>query len=130
MAKFFISYYIGLILLIFSSGKLFCKVPENLCTEDLGPCDGNCDSGCKSKHPNGVGTCDAATNSCKCVYECTAPEPKICTSAIGRCSSKCNEECCNQNCAAKYPGPLNGHGICQNVIGLTVDNMCMCSFNC
>lgn len=111
-------------------GKFFCKVLGDLCTEDLGPCDGNCDSKCASKHPNAQGTCDASTNSCKCVYECTPTTPKICTSTIGRCSVNCNDDCCNKNCAAKYPGPLDGHGLCRSLISPSIDNMCMCSFNC
>ncbi|XP_031262526.1 defensin-like protein 182 [Pistacia vera] len=128
-------------------GKLFSAIQGEICTEDLGSCDDTCNSKCASKHPNGKGFCDSSSHLCKCYYEyCTAPpssfppppppppptppNQKTCTAGIGRCSAACNDACCNENCAAKYPGPYGGHGICFNALGPSIYNMCLCIFDC
>lgn len=114
-----------------ATGKLFCMVQGDLYTEDLGPCDGNCNSKCTSKYVSAQGTCDAATNSCKCLYADTPPTPKKCTSTLGKsCNSKFTSASCNNKCAAKYPGELEGHGGCHGVINPKVDYICICTFNC
>ncbi|KHG10639.1 Defensin-like protein [Gossypium arboreum] len=64
--------------------------------------------------------------TCKCLYECDSntdrngksrPENKKCSVGIGPCSVKCNDICCRFKCAFKYPGPLEGTGMCLNIIG-------------
>ncbi|CAK7337525.1 unnamed protein product [Dovyalis caffra] len=92
-------------------------------TEDLGPCDiADCNAKCTSKHAGGEGHCGTSSSiifTCKCHYNCTVPPPppslplpppknKICTLGLGKCSGACNEKCCNENCAARYPGPMEG----------------------
>jgi len=40
---------------------------------------------------------------------------------IARCSAACNEKCCDENCAAKYPGPMEGYGMCHQFIAFASD---------
>lgn len=50
--------------------------------------------------------------------------------AFGWCNDNCNDDCCNKNCVAKYPGPLDGHGLWLSLISSSIGNMCICSVNC
>ncbi|KAK1551271.1 hypothetical protein Q3G72_033097 [Acer saccharum] len=120
MVKFFSSYF--LILLVFTSGTFLCLVKGDLCWDDLGRCDANCDKKCTSKYPGGKGSCDVS-GSCNCYYDCTLPAPKTCTSGIGRCTAACDDTCCSKNCAAQFPG-LEGQGDCNNPIGPAIYNYC------
>ncbi|KAJ0031375.1 hypothetical protein Pint_14064 [Pistacia integerrima] len=104
-------------------------VKGEVCSEHLGPCDDTCNSKCTSKYPNGKGSCDSISNSCKCFYQCLQPKPEICNVGIGTCSTACNDQCCNGNCAAKFPGAYEGHGVCYNV-GPSIYNYCVCIFKC
>lgn len=54
---------------------------------------------------------------------------KTCNVGLGPCSMQCNDECCNAKCAEKFPGPLEGHGSCQNV-GPPIYHGCLCTFKC
>ncbi|KAE8672082.1 hypothetical protein F3Y22_tig00111852pilonHSYRG00029 [Hibiscus syriacus] len=86
-------------------------------------CDENCGSRCKiSRKGNGV--CKKSSpnevETCKCLYDDgngdgdgnLPPKPKKCSAAIRPCSERCNEVCCNQNCEAKYPHPMDGYSVC------------------
>ncbi|KAI5556995.1 hypothetical protein BDE02_18G071900 [Populus trichocarpa] len=46
---------------------------------------------------------------------------KTCNVGIARCSAACNEKCCDENCAAKYPGPMEGYGMCHQFIAFASD---------
>ncbi|XWS52242.1 hypothetical protein CRYUN_Cryun11dG0051000 [Craigia yunnanensis] len=110
-----------------------------LCEEDMGICDDNCNTKCESskQDSNGKGKCEILSSnnnvgSCKCLYECggnSSSKQKRCNVGIGPCSVACNDVCCDQNCAAQFPGPQDGHGLCLAVGPISYNN-CLCSFNC
>ncbi|KAL5771565.1 hypothetical protein ACOSP7_015719 [Xanthoceras sorbifolium] len=117
-----------------SGTLLLCTVNAKVCSEELGQCDQSCNSKCIAKHPDGKGSCDvtAPATPCVCYFECNTPSPpiqKICNAGIGPCSEKCNDICCNENCAAKFAG-REGHGTCFNPVGAPIYNYCLCLFNC
>ncbi|KAB2015442.1 hypothetical protein E1A91_D08G026200v1 [Gossypium mustelinum] len=139
MIKFSLLFYIFAILLILTTSA---KVNGAQCEAELGICDDKCDSTCEASK-NGKGKCEKLSpnevGTCKCLYECgsntdgngkSRPENKKCSVGIGPCSVKCNDICCRFKCAFKYPGPLEGTGMCLNIIGLPSTNECICYFNC
>ncbi|KAL4318412.1 hypothetical protein GQ457_18G004600 [Hibiscus cannabinus] len=83
---------------------------------------------CEKSSPNEVGTC-------KCLYECgnddgnrndnnndndndgNSSPNKLCNLTTEPCA-ECGEDCCDKNCAAKYPGPQKGYGVCKGIIGI------------
>lgn len=75
------------------------------------------------------GVCDSISNSCKCFYECSQPKPQVCSVGIGTCSAVCNDQCCDQNCATKFPGASQAYGVCYNV-GPAIYSYCLCFHNC
>ncbi|KAH1108800.1 hypothetical protein J1N35_012568 [Gossypium stocksii] len=87
---------------------------------------------CEKLLPNDIGTC-------KCLNECddngngnenSSPKNKKCNGGIGPCSGQYDENCCERNCAIKYPGPLGGYGFCMNIVGAPAPYGCICYFNC
>ncbi|MFQ6625349.1 hypothetical protein Gotur_006366 [Gossypium turneri] len=116
MIKFFPLFYIFAILLILNTSG---KVDGAQCEKKIGICDENCNSKCEASK-RGKGICEKLSpneiGTCKCLYECdgnenSSPKNKKCNDGIGLCSEHCDEDCCERNCAIKYPGPLGG-GAC------------------
>ncbi|KAK9032555.1 hypothetical protein V6N11_056815 [Hibiscus sabdariffa] len=126
------------------------KVSGAKCEEEMGICDENCNSRCENSK-KGKGICEKSSSNevgtCKCLYECdrdgdiddngngndngnSSLRKNQCNFAIGPCSWQCNDVCCDQNCAAEYPGPQEGHGACMGVIGIPSSNLCVCYYNC
>ncbi|KAJ6435657.1 hypothetical protein OIU84_000792 [Salix udensis] len=117
-----------------------------VCIENIGPCDADCSSKCTSKHAGGEGYCSAVNKvfTCRCYYKCGVPPPsspsppqlapppttKTCSVGTTRCSVACDENCCNDDCAAKYPGPKEGYGKCVNTGGPPSYILCTCYFKC
>ncbi|GMN52001.1 hypothetical protein TIFTF001_021139 [Ficus carica] len=97
----------------------------------MGGCDPQCQTGCAGKHPSGQ-SCDATIKTCKCLPPPPPPPPKgkTCHVGIGPCSAKCYDDCCNEKCAERFAGYLQGHGSCENPIGPARFNVCMCYFQC
>ncbi|XP_028761423.1 defensin-like protein 182 [Neltuma alba] len=85
---------------------------------------GACYNACIQRRPNGKPTCER--NTCMCYYECIVPPPKKCNLGLGRCSSACNDQCCNSKCASAHPG---GGGYCDDSLGKQ-NSVCQCSFPC
>ncbi|OWM86961.1 hypothetical protein CDL15_Pgr015997 [Punica granatum] len=102
------------------------------CSESLGLCGKDCEARCSARHPgqSGVqGSCDYSITPslCTCYYDCQQPpEPpqKQCTGGAGLCSVKCQNDCCNANCASKYK---QGTGFC-NMLPRTW--LCQCQYAC
>ncbi|MBA0708475.1 hypothetical protein Golax_023586, partial [Gossypium laxum] len=101
------------------------KVDGAQCEKKIGICDENCNSKCEASK-SGKGICEKLSpneiGTCKCLYECdgnenSSPKNKKCNGGIGLCSEQCADDCCDRNCAIKYPGPLGGSGFCMNIVG-------------
>ncbi|GMI94698.1 low-molecular-weight cysteine-rich 80 [Hibiscus trionum] len=142
MINFFQSFYILAILLLF----ITARVSGAQCEEEMGICDENCNVRCETSK-NGKGICEKLSpnevGTCKCLYECgnngnkngndnenSLSKNKQCNLGIGPCSWQCNDVCCDQNCAAEYPGPQEGHGACMDIVGIPSLHQCICYFNC
>nr|KJB22034.1 hypothetical protein B456_004G026300 [Gossypium raimondii] len=113
MIKFFPLFYIFAVLLILNTSG---KVDGAQCEKKIGICDENCNSKCEASK-SGKGICEKLSpneiGTCKCLYECdgnesSSPKNKKCNGGIGLCSEQCADDCCDRNCAIKYPGPLGG----------------------
>ncbi|XVE79968.1 hypothetical protein DITRI_Ditri14bG0100100 [Diplodiscus trichospermus] len=139
MVKCFQFFYILAIFLAFSSGiKVIGRVKGAECEEDMGICDGSCNSKCESSKQKGKGTCETLSSNnnagrCKCLYECVGTENpsakrKKCNVGIGPCSAACNDVCCDLNCAAEFAGQ-DANGVCLEA-GSPVYSECVCYFNC
>ena len=99
-------------------------VKGNVCSENMGRCDAQCQSRCDRKHRGATSSCNGAI--CQCFYQCKAP-PK-CNIGMGMCSFKCNDQCCNAKCAAKYPGRQAGYGYCNEAVPNI--RLCQCIYTC